>query len=1091
MKEKKEINFKKNWAARIAEIFLRSHHLSLLAIFVIFVSGIVGFIVMPKEYNPDITAPAFVITTDFPDASAQDVYNLVTRPMEEKLREIPQVDQIASQSLAGGESIVNVRFLVGSDEQAAKVDLNQKLADNMALKPAGATNPLVQSVTPDDVPIYTLSLTSDQDSPSTLRASAQDIADQLKTVPGVAGIDIIGGEINNLQVELDAQKLAAQKISINDVVQAIQGSDLGFASYQLSDPAGNTTVNVADYIAGPAQISRLILKQSGGETVRLGDVATVNYGPGDLTDYVSVRNNGQSQKPAVFLAVTKLKGTNIMTVAGALDQKTKALENQPAFSDIHTNVADNEGTVTSREIGNLTEDLVESILIVGLTLLLLLGLRSAAIVSVSIPLVLLAVFAVGAAAGETLNRITLFALILSLGLLVDDAIVVVENIARYLRNNPAKNKNEKIGVVVQAVGEVGTALSMSTLTMILAFLPMAFVTGMMGPYMRPIPFFVPVALSTSLFFAVTLNPFLAFHFIPAGQKEKETFLVRGFKKIIDRYGNYLQKLLDNQKKRRRVLIGISALVVISLSLPFFKLVLFRMLPKADRDQFYVYLNLPANANIAQTETQADQVEKIILSDPQVSQTENYVGAAPVVDFNGLFRGVSERNQENQATLKVVLAPTGTRRQTSEQIASETRAKLDAYVRENPNDKVKIVEDPPGPPVMATLYLKVEGPDDQTRETMTDNLKTIVGHLAGTVDIDTSLADQTADYNFQIDTEKAQRLGLAPAQIAGYLQAALGGVPAGLYHSATGDAFRKPEQESIYVRLAPNDRRNWNDFSQIAIPTAQGSVPLSELLVQNNNYIQKRILSDDGRESEYVSAEMSGRSVVYAMLDLFSAVRKTTLAPNLKLTGVTPYEMTFTAASGDQYHVLLDGEWKLTLDVFRDLGIVMLIVAFLIYSVLTLQTNSFGTSLLIMSSVPLSLIGILPGFAVLNFLKGTFFSATSMIGVIALAGLSVKNAIIYLEYVEPLLKEGYSLKEALVKAGKIRLLPITLTSLTAILGSLTIITDPVWEGLAWAIIFGLTASTVLTMIVFPVTYYMYRIHPRTNRSGSNNTKVVQD
>ena len=1070
----KQIDFTRTRPARIAGTFLRSHHLSVLTLFIIFVSGIVGFIIMPKQYNPEITAPAFVITTDFPNATSRDVYDLITRPMEDKLREIPAMDEISSQSLAGGRSIVSVRFIVGSNEEKAQTSLNQKLHDNMDLTPLGAKNPIVKSLSPDDVPIYTLAITSPKDSLTTLRKTAWDIADELKRVPGTSNINVIGGETDGMQVSVSASLLADRGVTLPDVISAIQNSNSAGNIFQLSSPDGNSRVNVSGYAGNANDFKKIIVKNTAAGPIRVEDVANVTYGAPDITDFVSLKNTGQDDRNAVFISIAKLKGKNIMNVASAIDQKVTELKKQPAFSDVNILVANDQGTVTSREIGRLTEDLVKSIIIVGLTLLLLLGARSAGIVSLSIPLVLLSVFAIGSVFGQTINRITLFALILSLGLLVDDAIVVVENIARYLKNAPADDPRPKISIVTQAVGEVGTALIMSTLTMILAFLPMAFVTGMMGPYMRPIPFFVPVALLASLFFALTLNPYLAYIFIPKGHVKKETFFARHFSRLSRRYGIYLKKLLDSKKRRRRWLFGVAVAIILSLSLPFFKIVLFRMLPKADRDQFYVYIDLNRDANIGHTYDESKNLEKIILQNPNVERTEATVGTAPIIDFNGLFRGSSQRVQEDQATIKVVLKDADKRSATSEQIAKSTRQALADYTKDHPDDKTKIVEDPPGPPVMSTLYLKVEGPQPEILNGLTQDFKKIVTGISGTVDIDTSLSDPTAEYNFQIDSEKAKALGTTPAAIASYLQAAVTGVPVGIYHSATSDSFRHAEQESILVRFAPADRKNISDFTAIKIPTPKGTVSLESLLKKDNsNYVQDRILSDDYQTSEFVSAEMSGRSVVYAILDLFSQARKTVFSNGLKLTSWNPYGVTLTAPNGENYHVLFAGEWKLTLNVFRDLGIVMLIVAFLIYSVLTLQSNSFTVSLLIMASIPLTLVGILPGFAVLGVLKGTYFSATSMIGVIALSGLTVKNVIIYLEYVEPLLEEGLPLKDALVEAGRIRLLPIILTSLTAILGSLTIIADPIWEGLAWSIIFGLTASTALTMLVFPMMYYMYK------------------
>ncbi|MFA7209433.1 MAG: efflux RND transporter permease subunit [Parcubacteria group bacterium] len=1062
-------------SGKITRLFLKNRELSILSILIIAAWGIVSFILMPKQYNPEIVAPAFIISTDLPNATSQEVFELVTRRMEDTIKEIPEVDEISSQSFSGGKSMVMVKFYVGSDLEKAKITLTQKLRDNAQLKPAGASDPIVQTMDPEDVPIISIGLTSDKFSEAGLRKAANDIADNLKQVPGTSKIEIKGGRINNLNVDLEAGKLVALKVSPFEVTQAIQSANGTYGVHTLRNNDYNAVLTVDGNISDTQELENIIVRAQGSSVIRVADVATVTYGPGEITDYVRLREkeNIDEAKPVVHIAISKLKGTNATTVANAIIAKLDEAKEASIPQEIKTQILRNEGATADEEITNLSIELIKSIAIVGAVLFLILGFRSALIVSLVIPLILFAVFAIGDLFGQTINRITLFALILSLGLLVDDAIVVVENINRYFRMKLGLSKTE---TVVRAVDEVGSALFMSTLTMILAFVPMAFVTGMMGPYIGPIPFFVPVALAASLLFAVTLNPFFAHLLVKEkAQDEKPNIIGRIIQRVESVYARTIGFLLDNAKSRRIFLAGTALAVIISLSLPLFKIVKFRMLPKADKEQFYLYLDLPNGTAIEKTDTLTVELEKLILPQENIESVESFVGESQVVDFNGLFKGSSFRIQENQATLKINLTKPESRDSTSEEIASKVRTISQDFSNLHPDANIKIVEDPPGPPVQATLFLKVHGENTEKITAIARDLRETITEEKGVVDIDTSIPEQNANATYRINTEKCQQLGIAPSSVNQVLSLELHGMPVGLYNRRDNTLGRESDEEQIIVRLDKEDRKFQEDLNRLTVPSSDGTpIPVSELLVATDSKIESMIYTDERQKTVSLSAEMENRSVVYAVLDIFPKLLDYKLpgAEETKATW-TPFGVTYTdMGNGEQYSVMIDGEWKLTLEVFRDLGIVMALVMFLIYFVVAAQTESLVVPLLIMGSIPLSLIGVLPGFAVLGFIKGTYFNATSMIGVIALSGLAVKNAIIYLEYLEPLRRKGLPLKDALVETGRIRLLPIILTSLTAILGSLTIVSDPVWEGLAWAIVFGLTASTLLTLLVFPIFYYLF-------------------
>lgn len=1079
-------------AGRIVSIFLKNTELSILSILILATWGIVSFSLMPKQYNPEIVAPAFTITTDFPGASSSETYELITRLVEDKVFELPGVDEISSQSLPGGKSIVMVKFFVGSDREDAKISLNQKLRDNMASKPAQAGDPIIQSIDPDDVPVLDIGLSSETLSESSLRKLAFDVSDRIKLAAGISKIEIKGGQTNHLQVAINAEKLSSYGITLEEVKRALaSANDISTLDILVKEER-SPMIQIVGNIESAEALAHIIVRNDDGVLVRLNDIATVTYGPGEITEYIRRTEKNASSAPVVHIALSKLKGTNATAVSTEALAILDSLKGQFIPSDVQVDVLNDEGKTASEEISKLTYDLIKSIAIVGVLLYIFLGAKNALIAAISIPLVLLAVFGTGLVADQTVNRITLFALILSLGLLVDDAIVVVENIARYFRLYP---EERKITLIIRAVDEVGGALALSTFTMALAFIPMAFVTGMMGPYMGPIPFFVPVALFASLLFAVTINPFLALLFVSkkndATSKNESTYesgLFYRFVKWIElQYAQFLGALLKERKRRRIFLNGVFIVLFVSLLLPLTPLVPFRMLPKADKDQFSLYVDMPDGTSLEKTNAWAKDIETLILNDAEIRAVESFVGQSPVTDFNGLFKGSSSRVGNNQVTLKAHLTPHGERTATSEEIASRLREQLTHFMTASPDITIRLVEDPPGPPVLATFLLKIKGGSEVVQHQIAKDMETVVRHIEGIVDIDTSLPEYGLNMSYRLDREKATLLGVAPHDIVDALHTALSGSSVGLYHESARSDLRKAEQEYIIVRFAPEFRTQEENLALIHLQAQNGeNIPLTEIIEKTDVTVDTTMLSDGRQQTTYLSGEMEGRGVIYAVLDFFPKLIHYELpVPSGKLVSWSLLGAVYEdETTHERYSVEIGGEWELTLEVFRDLGIAMGLALFLIYFVLAAKTESLFVPVLIMTSIPLALIGVLPGFAVLQFLKGTYFNATSMIGVIALAGLAVKNAVIYLEYLEPLKKSGKSIEEALIEAGRIRLLPISLTSLAAILGSLTIVSDPVWEGLGWAIIFGLTASTFLTLIVFPLMYFLFE---RKSWSSEENTK----
>lgn len=1063
-------------AGKLAKIFITNKELSVITIIALFAWGVFSFVIMPKQYNPEIVAPAFNIVTEFPGASSNEVYELITRPMEDKIRELPKVDKIMSQSRDGGVSIVTVQYYIGENLEDAKTEIARKIEGNIDLKPLGASDPIIKSIDPDNVPIVTIGIISDNFSKESLRALARDIQDEIKLVDGVSLVDVKGGSKRELSVSLDESKMSFYGITVGGVLDSIEANNSSFRGGRIDGEVISNEIEVIGDILGEANLEKIVVGNLNGKAIYLEDVAKVEYANEELNEFVRFSESGVETQDAVYVAVSKMKGTNATKVASDVENKIEVLKQNGKISQgVDVKILRNDGKVAGEEVRKLTINLFTSVAIVSFVLFLFLGWRSALIVAIAIPLTLAAVFGVGNLAGQTVNRITLFALILSLGLLVDSATVVVENIFRMINENKKIDRDE---IAIKAVDEVGDGLIMSTLTTVLAFYPMAFVTGMMGPYMGPIPFFVPAALIASTLIAFTINPFLASILSKNIKRESETkknlFIIFS-EKLKRRYREILDRILKSGKLRKNILIITVVLFVISMILPAVGIVKFRMLPKADKEQFYVYLDLSENTSIEETNRVVLDVERMIFEEKEVKSIQSFVGESQVVDFNGLFKGSDLRVGQNQATLKVNLTHPNDRKQKSEGLVIELRKKLMKDIEKYPNLRMKLVEDPPGPPVLSTFLIKIQGGDESKLKDIALDIENIALGIDEVVDIDNSLNEKGLNYAYEINKEKANLSGVSSYEIVQTLQAVFMNVPVGLYHENENSEVRRAEREFIAVKFQESDRDEKGDFDNIFISSRNGEkIPLSELVVKKDFQSSTTIFSDQRKKTVYVSAEMGDRSVTYGAIDGLKALVKYRL-PNEKgeliswsLFGAKYRDM----ETGEVFEISIDGEWKLTLEVFRDLGIAMAVAIFLIYFVLVAQFRSASVPLLVMGTIPLAMIGVLPGFAVLGFVSGIYFNATSMIGVIALSGIVVNNAIILLEYLGDLKKKGMNIREALLEAGETRFMPIMLTSATTILGSLTIISDPVWAGLAWAIALGLSLSSFLTLIIFPILFFIF-------------------
>jgi multidrug efflux pump subunit AcrB len=1043
---------KLNISGKITQYFINSQ-LTVLIMAATVILGLFALMFTPREENPQITVPAANVMVTMPGASAKEVEELISKPLEAKLWEIPGVEDVYSISM-NSMSVVTVKFYVGQDKERSMVKLYDKIMSNMDIAPPGASQPLVKPIDVDDVPIVAITLSG---APGTnyddrqLRLVADHVLDELRKVPGVGATTIIGGRSRQVRVTLDPLRVAAYGLSPLQIAGAINVSNANLLSGDLEQGSRKLILETGGFFEKASDVRDAVVGVANSKPVHLSDVADVSDGFEETVKLTRIAfadshetqmgtsenaANTSAELPAVTIALAKRQKLNAVKISNEILAKLDVLKKSQIPSGIAVTVTRNDGKTANDAVNELVFHLVVSILVVIVLLFFTLGWREAAIVALAIPLTLFITLAIGMVAGQTINRITLFALILSLGLLVDDAIVVVENIHRHYR----LQQHSRLQGAILAVNEIGMPTILATMTVVLAFIPMAFVTGMMGPYMMPIPFNVPVAMITSLFVAFVVTPWASYRLMKTdhnGQPQalEETKIYRIYKKI-------LAPLLENPTKRRVVLAGILTVFVITMSFPLFQWVKFRMLPKANKNTFLVTIDMSPGTVIEETDRVARAVGNYIRRIPEVKDYETFVGTGSVMDFNGLLRGSAFREASHFADIRVNLVDKKDRSVSSANLVLKIRPDIDKIAQVY-GANIKLVEDPPGPPVRATVVAEIYGPVYSKQREIAQDVKMLFAKTYQVVDIDDSVKETQDKYQLIVDKEKAALVGISTEQVVQTLRLSVAGMSISTLHL--------PEAKTpvaIMLRLPKDDRNGLSDMNKIYMTSPQGSqIPLSSLVKIVPSEMDKAIYHKDLQPVTYVYGEMGNRSQVYAVIDMMRYVWKHPLP--------------------EGYRIKWDGEMKLTLDVFRDLGAAMGVALIAIYLLLVGRFRSFTIPVIIMASIPLSMIGIMPGFAV----TGVYFSATSMIGVIALAGIVVRNSIVLLEFILDKKQEGMPLNQALIEAGAIRTRPIVLTAAAAILGSAVIVTDPVWSGLALALIFGMLASTVLTLIVIPVFYFM--------------------
>jgi multidrug efflux pump subunit AcrB len=1069
-------NPERGMTVRIVELFITSK-LSLLLLIASFLAGAAALMLTPREEEPQIVVPVADVMIAVPGASAEEVEKLVSTPLESMLREVDGVEYVYSASREN-EALVTVRFYVGEDREDSLVKVWNKLMSNQDRIPPVVAQWTVKPVEIDDVPIVTLTLSSPESAydGAALRRLADEMKDKLARVEDAGKITVVGGEPRRVLVYPDIARLAAHDLAVLDVVQALKAANVNVAAGSFEQANRAVRLEAGPLFGSAEEVAATPLSGQDGKLVYLRDVARVEDGPGEAENYTRIgfgpaavesRSVGAdlsaqfpqpgSERQAVTLAIAKRKGANAVAVAEQVIETTQSLYGSLIPEDITVTITRNQGETSNHKVNELVKHLSIAIATIIVLLAFALGPKEAFIVALAVPMTLGLTLLCDLIFGYTINRVTLFALILSLGLLVDDPIVDVENIFRHFK---LKSGPDALEATLMAVDEVRPPTIFATFTVIVSFLPMFFITGMMGPYMGPMAFNVPVAMLVSLLVAFTVTPWASYYLLKSEYGTSEHAYDLKSSGLYRFYERTLGGMLAAPWRSKLFLWIVFIAFVASAMLAVVRIVPLKLLPFDNKNELQIVIDLPRGTTLEDTDAVARDLGAYLARVNEVTDYETYVGEASPMDFNGMVRHYYLRKEPHQAEIRINLLPAHSREQQSHEIALRIRPDIDRIARQH-GARLKIVETPPGPPVLSTFVAEVYGPLDADYAELarvTERVRDDVAGLSGIVDVDDYVDEPQTVVHYRLDREQAALHGVTVADVAETLRAALQGLAIGTVHVPSE---RQPLE--ITLRLPRAERSRIADLQTLRVKGAEGSlIPLGEIGTATEEPADLAIYHKNLKRLNYVTAELAGNEPVEAVLDWGKVLEKKPL----------PQGYTVDLAG--------EGEWKITVDVFRDLGLAFGGALLMIYVLLVAQTGSLGLPLIIMVAIPLTVIGIMPGFTLLNMLFATpvagfgnpiLFTATAMIGMIALAGIVVRNSIILIDFIGKLREGGASVSEALIEAGATRMRPIFLTAGAAMFGSFVITLDPIFSGLAWSFIFGIFASTAFSLYVVPVVYFL--------------------
>ncbi|UCC49669.1 MAG: efflux RND transporter permease subunit [Gemmatimonadota bacterium] len=1045
------------FAGKLADAFINSKLTPLLLAGALAL-GVYTVITLPSEEEPQIVVPLADIHLPMPGAEPTEIENRLLIPLENVLSGIEGVEYVYSHARTG-YGLVTVRYEVGRDMEESLVRLYSTLLKHADRMPPGFSMPLIKTVTIDDVPFFNLTLAGENYGHAALRAMADELRVELEAVPEVRDVSVIGGYPREIRVELSPDRMAAYGVDPPMIAERLRAANLNVDAGEYTKGGEVVRVTAGPFLSSARDVGAVVLDVRDGALVQLSDVADVIDGPEEVSTYTFHGVPGEPLDPMVTIAVSKRAGADATELGRVLEAKIELLQGRLLPDDLETHITRNYGETAREKTNTLKAHLLLAIVAVGVVVALAMGWRSAVIVMLSVPITFALTLFVYQFFGYTLNRVTLFALIFVTGIVIDDSIIVAENMERHfaMRDRPLR------AAARAAVDEVGNPTILATLTVIAAVLPMLFVSGLMGPYMSPMPIGATVAMLFSLAVALIGTPWLASRLLRrAHAEQEEPAYVLEKTRTYQLYRRIMSPLLRQPKWMWAMLASVVILLLAATTMFFTRGVAVKMLPFDDKNEMQVIVDLPERTPLEVTAALAEDIGRALAEVPEVSDIQLYVGTAAPFNFNGMIRHYYLRRGPHVADIQVNLIDKSERGDQSHAIAKRIRPLVERAARESGSGaRVKVAEVPPGPPVLSTLVAEVYGPDPERQTEVARQVRSLFEGHPSVVDVDWSLTEPQREVRLQVDEEKAALSGVAKASVVHALRIALGG--AVVTHLSQPQA-RTPVP--VRMRVGEGARSGIDRLGAIHVASLTGRmVPLSELVRPEVAATPQVLDRKNGQRVVYVTAEVAGEaeSPVYAILDLKRQISE------IELPSGTRLGQLYTRQPGlvEQPVMKWDGEWQVTYEVFRDLGIAFAGALLLIYALIVAWFGSLVAPLVMMTAIPLTLIGIAPG----HWLFGAFFTATSMIGMIALAGIMVRNGILLIDYLEARRSAGVVLEQAVIEAGAVRTRPIALTAGTVVIGAIVILFDPIFEGLAVSLITGALASTLLTLIVVPSIYYL--------------------
>ncbi|NBA78352.1 AcrB/AcrD/AcrF family protein [Emticicia sp. ODNR4P] len=1050
-------------SGKISQVFINSK-LTILLMVALMAIGVYSSFLIPREEEPQINVPMADVMIGYPGATPSEVENRIVKPLEKVISNIKGIEHVHSMAM-NGQAMLIVQFYVGQDVERSYVKLYDELTKFQPNLPKGVYPPMVKTRSIDDVPMLGLTLWSDKYDDFQIRQIAEELTNEIEKVKDVAITKEIGGRSRILKVTLDKDLLTENGLDALSIMQMIQANIGSSQSGTLNQNDQEILLKTGQFLNSTEDVENLVVGANKNMPVYLKQVAKIQDGPATAVNYVSFGYGKyntssakfQSEYPAVTISVGKVKGADAMQISAKVIEKVEQAKAHIIPDDLHVEVTRNYGETASHKVSELLMHLGVAILAVTILVMLAMGWRGGLVVFFSVPLTFALTLFSYYMLGYTLNRITLFALVFVVGIVVDDSIIIAENMHRHFKMKRLPFKQ----AAIYAINEVGNPTILATFTVIAAILPMAFVSGMMGPYMSPMPIGASIAMILSLFVALTITPYLGYHLLQEKEKQQEkethgletTFIYRIYKAI--------EQPLLQSKTKRWTMLGLTVLLLLGSVLMFFtKSVLVKMLPFDNKNEFQVVIDMPEGTTLERTSAVAKEISQYLAEVPEVVNYQSYVGTSAPITFNGLVRHYDLRGGSNMADIQVNLLHKEKREPQSHDIAKVVRTQIQKIATRY-KANVKVIEVPPGPPVLSTLVAEIYGPDYEQQIKIAEHVKSILDKTADIVDIDWMVEAPQTEYFIKIDKEKAMLNGIAPQQVVGNLTYLLREYPIASLNDENAN-----NQVGIVLALDDKDKTNLEDIKSLTIKGNHGNmVSVGDITEIEKGYLSKTIYRKDQKRVVYVTADMAGtlESPVYAILGMGKKLQEIPL-----IKGYNLREMYIGQPQDeDDFTVKWDGEWQITLEVFRDLGAAFVVVIIVIYMLIVGWFQNFKTPMVMMVAIPLSLVGIVLG----HWMLGAFFTATSFIGMIALAGVMVRNSVLLIDFIEIRLNDGIPLKQAIIDAGAVRTTPILLTTGAVVIGATIILFDPIFQGLAISLVAGAIVSTLLTLVVVPLIYYM--------------------